>query len=161
MSLLFPLRVFYISGLFGAKLAEGIVRCRESRRTEQDKLSHDILCEQFGTTLCSVVLVLVFSFVPYVDWAAHVGGLVAGFTVGLMVFSFRVKAYRWKCMWFTLGFVLTFLGFAISFLKMTEEVKEGVAEVRVWVLFFVVGNRQRVSKSLLTLVFLCAFVGNG
>jgi hypothetical protein len=116
--------------LFGAKLAEGIIRCRESRKSEQDKLSHDILCEQFGTTLCSVVLVLLFSFVPYVDWAAHVGGLLAGFTVGLMVFSFRVKALKWKCFWFMFGFTITFFGFAVSIVKMMDEVKDGVAEVR-------------------------------
>lgn len=119
-----------VCGLFGAKLAEGIIRCRESRKSEQDKLSHDILCEQFGTTLCSVVLVLLFSFVPYVDWAAHVGGLLAGFTVGLMVFSFRVKALKWKCFWFMFGFTITFFGFAVSIVKMMDEVKDGVAEVR-------------------------------
>lgn len=117
-----------VCGLFGAKLAEGIIRCRESRKSEQDKLSHDILCEQFGTTLCSVVLVLLFSFVPYVDWAAHVGGLLAGFTVGLMVFSFRVKALKWKCFWFMFGFTITFFGFAVSIVKMMDEVKDGVAE---------------------------------
>ncbi len=43
----------------------------ESQKTEQAKLSHDILCEQFGTVLCSVILILAFSFIPYVDWAAH------------------------------------------------------------------------------------------
>jgi hypothetical protein len=52
---------------------------REKQRTEQDKLSHDILCEQFGTVLCSVIMILAFSFIPYVDWAAHVGGLIGGF----------------------------------------------------------------------------------
>jgi len=75
-----------VCGLFGAKIAEALCRSRESTKTNQKELSHAILCEQFGSTLCSVVLILVFSFIPYVDWAAHVGGLLGGFVVGLMLF---------------------------------------------------------------------------
>jgi hypothetical protein len=53
-----------VCGLFGAKIAEAICRCRESTKTDAKELSHAILCEQFASTLCSVILILVFSFIP-------------------------------------------------------------------------------------------------
>jgi rhomboid protease GluP len=53
-----------VCGLFGAKMAEAICRSRESTRGTAKELSHAILCEQCGSTLCSVILILVFSFIP-------------------------------------------------------------------------------------------------
>ena len=53
-----------VCGLFGAKLAEALCRCYESTKTDMKALSHAILCEQFASTLCTVILVLVFSFIP-------------------------------------------------------------------------------------------------
>ena len=53
-----------VCGLFGAKIAEALCRCRESTKTTAKELSHAILCEQFGSTLCTVILILVFSFIP-------------------------------------------------------------------------------------------------
>jgi rhomboid protease GluP len=53
-----------VCGLFGAKIAEALCRCRESTKTDARELSFSILCEQFASTLCSVILILVFSFIP-------------------------------------------------------------------------------------------------
>jgi membrane associated rhomboid family serine protease len=53
-----------VCGLFGAKIAEALCRCKESTKTTAKELSHAILCEQFGSTLCTVILILVFSFIP-------------------------------------------------------------------------------------------------
>ncbi len=53
-----------VCGLFGAKIAEALCRCRESTTGTAKELSHAILCEQFGSTLCTVILILVFSFIP-------------------------------------------------------------------------------------------------
>lgn len=117
-----------VCGLFGAKLAEALCRSRESTKTSQRELSHAILCEQFGTTLCSVILILLFSFIPFVDWAAHIGGLIGGFFISMMIFSCQIKTIRWKVVMFTFAFVFTMIGFSISILHMIEETKEGVAK---------------------------------
>ena len=101
----------------------------ESQKNEQAKLSHDILCEQFGTVLCSVILILAFSFIPYVDWAAHVGGLVGGFAVGMMLFSCRVKTWRWRIIWFLTGALMTGIGLVLGIIYMNEEIKDNVAEM--------------------------------
>lgn len=54
-----------VCGLFGAKIAEALCRCNEKTDENAGKeLSHAILCEQFASTLCSVILILVFSFIP-------------------------------------------------------------------------------------------------
>lgn len=117
-----------VCGLFGAKMAEAFCRMCERQKDSQEKLSHDILCEQFGSVLCSVILILAFSFIPYVDWAAHVGGLIGGFAVGLLLFSCRVKTKRWRFIWFLLGFIMTAIGLALGVMYMHEEVMNNVAE---------------------------------
>jgi len=47
-----------------------------------------------------------------VDWAAHLGGLLAGFFVGFMVFSVHMESYCLRLLWFLIGTALT-LGFII------------------------------------------------
>jgi membrane associated rhomboid family serine protease len=117
-----------VCGLFGAKMAEAFCRMCESQKSEQAKLSHDILCEQFGTTLCSVILILAFSFIPYVDWAAHVGGLIGGYAVGMLLFSCYVKTWRWRIIWFLTGFLMTAVGLVLGVVYMHEEIKGNVAD---------------------------------
>ena len=40
--------------------------------------------EQLGGIFCAVTAVELFSFIPYVDWAAHLGGLIAGFKMFIL-----------------------------------------------------------------------------
>lgn len=61
-----------VMGLFGAKLSEVVLRACERVRTKQDKVGRAVRKEQCCVVSCSVVLILLFSFIPYVDWAAHV-----------------------------------------------------------------------------------------
>lgn len=117
-----------VCGLFGAKLAESFCRMRESTKLPQRELAHKILCEQFGSTLCSVVLILVFSFIPFVDWAAHIGGLLGGFVVGLMLFAWGIKTVKYRWIVFALGLVLTLALFGSGFVHMVQESKDLVAE---------------------------------
>ncbi|EEC49807.1 predicted protein, partial [Phaeodactylum tricornutum CCAP 1055/1] len=70
-----------LMGLFGAKLAEVTLRVCDRADTEQQRVAHQVRKEQCTAVTCSVLLVMLFSFIPYVDWAAHLGGLVAGFAV--------------------------------------------------------------------------------
>jgi hypothetical protein len=72
--------------------------------------------------MCSVVIVGLFSFIPYVDWAAHLGGFLAGLVVGLMAFAFSVDNF-WCCWgWFLCGVALTIIFFAVSLNHMYTEV---------------------------------------
>lgn len=117
-----------VCGLFGGKLAEVFCRCCESQKTEYAKLKHRVLMEHFASTSCSVILVLVFSFIPYVDWAAHVGGLIAGFTIGMMCFALQIKTVRWRIIWFLVGTTLTTLLMATTIGYCFEVVKNDVAK---------------------------------
>mmetsp|Transcript_226 Transcript_226/g.361 ORF Transcript_226/g.361 Transcript_226/m.361 type:complete len:373 (+) Transcript_226:164-1282(+) len=117
-----------VCGLFGAKIAEAICRCRESTKTDAKELSHAILCEQFASTLCSVILILVFSFIPYVDWAAHVGGLLGGFLMGIMIFSLQIKTKRWKIGMFAVGLLASVIFYGLGIHQMFNDAKNNVAQ---------------------------------
>lgn len=54
-----------VMGLFGGKLAEVVVRSCESKNTVQGRIGHEVRKEQLGGVLCSVILVMAFSFIPY------------------------------------------------------------------------------------------------
>ena len=128
-----------VMGLFGGKIAEIICRCCEKKTTVQDRVAHQVRKEQCMGVTCSVVVVLAFSFIPYgtsggpllqlskgcypfsfltfchrtlVDWAAHLGGLLAGLFVGFMTFSVHMESYCLRLLWFLIGMGLT-LGFFI------------------------------------------------
>ena len=79
--------------------------------------------EQLSGVMCSVVLVGLFSFIPYVDWAAHLGGLVAGMTVGLVTFSFSIKSRVFILLWFVVGVGSTVVAFYLTMKYMYSEVE--------------------------------------
>jgi membrane associated rhomboid family serine protease len=95
-----------VMGLFGGKLAEIFCRQRESKKTVQGRIGHEVRQEQLRATLCSVTVVMAFSFVPYVDWAAHFGGFLAGFTAGFLCFAPRIKTKSYAIFWFVVGVVM-------------------------------------------------------
>lgn len=112
-----------VMGLFGGKLAEVFCRACESRRTTQGRIGHEVRMEQLSGVLCSVTLVGLFSFIPYVDWAAHLGGLVAGMLVGLVLFSSSIKSPCCVVFWFVVGMALTVAAFVASLVYMYNEVE--------------------------------------
>lgn len=54
-----------VMGLFGAKVAEVLCRACERDKTAQQRLGHQVRKEQCLGVFCSVVIVLLFSFIPY------------------------------------------------------------------------------------------------
>ena len=113
-----------VCGLFGAKLAEVFCRLCEARRTKQQRIGHEVRIEQCRGITCSVVVIALFSFMPMtaMDWAAHLGGLLAGIVVGLMVFAFSIDNRCWIGIWFLVGAALSIIFFAVSLNHMYNEV---------------------------------------
>ena len=74
--------------------------------------------EQLQQSLCSVLIVLAFSFVPFVDWAAHLGGVICGFTTGFLCFAPWIKTRHCAVFWFSIGIVLNVVvyGCTLSYL---------------------------------------------
>ena len=101
-------------GLFGAKLAEVICRCCESSKTVNGRVGHTVRCNQLSSVLCTVVLVGAFSFIPYVDWAAHLGGFISGLCVGIIIFSFWIKSRVYFALWLCVGITVTVVTFTLG-----------------------------------------------
>lgn len=103
-----------VMGLFGGKLAEIFCRACESHKTKQAKISRIVREEQLHHSLCSVTLVLLFSFVPYIDWAAHCGGLISGFTTGMVCFAPWIKTKGFAFFWFVFGLALNIIFYGVT-----------------------------------------------
>jgi membrane associated rhomboid family serine protease len=112
-----------VMGIFGAKLSEIVCRSCESRESVQEKVGHAIRKHQLAEALGGSIIVMLFSFIPFVDWAAHLGGLLTGITVGLTVFAFSVESMVWRCIWLVVGLALTITLFATSLTYMYNDVE--------------------------------------
>jgi membrane associated rhomboid family serine protease len=120
-----------VMGLFGGKGAEVICRCFESKTSDQEHVAYQVRKEQCAGVLCSVTIVMLFSFIPYVDWAAHLGGLLAGFCVGMIVFAADLKKACWsKLFWLLVGVGITGIYFIVIFQQMYSGKVEAAEELR-------------------------------
>lgn len=117
-----------VCGLFGAKIAETLCRCCQPRRTNYEKVKFGVLMKEFATTMSSVILILLLSFIPYVDWAAHVGGMLSGFTLGIVIFSCKIKTPKWRILWFIFGITISAMFYCITFIMMYQESKDKIAD---------------------------------
>mmetsp|Transcript_13203 Transcript_13203/g.28991 ORF Transcript_13203/g.28991 Transcript_13203/m.28991 type:complete len:381 (+) Transcript_13203:268-1410(+) len=117
-----------VMGLFGGKLAEVLLRCAERDDTDQAKVSHQVRKEQCVAVTCSVVLVMAFSFIPYVDWAAHLGGLIGGLVVGCFVFALELEWVPCRAVWILMGLAMTVIMFVMGLRYMYEEGNVQVVE---------------------------------
>jgi membrane associated rhomboid family serine protease len=106
-----------VMGLFGGKLAEVIVRameCCNNDHSQQERVARTVRKEQCCLVSTSVVIVMLFSFIPFVDWAAHLGGLISGFLIGLAIFPFDLQSTHWsvRIVCGGLGLTVTIICFA-------------------------------------------------
>jgi hypothetical protein len=65
-----------------------------------------------------------------VDWAAHLGGLLAGFCVGMIVFSLDILKQVWKLFWLLMGISLTVVYFAVTLQHMYSGEIDPAEELR-------------------------------
>eukprot|EP00553_Chaetoceros_curvisetus_P005739 CAMPEP_0204631632 /NCGR_PEP_ID=MMETSP0717-20131115/23093_1 /ASSEMBLY_ACC=CAM_ASM_000666 /TAXON_ID=230516 /ORGANISM="Chaetoceros curvisetus" /LENGTH=306 /DNA_ID=CAMNT_0051649237 /DNA_START=815 /DNA_END=1735 /DNA_ORIENTATION=+ len=111
-----------VMGLFGGKLGEIFCRACESRETVQGRIGHEVRMEQLSISLCSILMVMAFSFVPFVDWAAHIGGVISGFAIALVCFAPRIKTKAFAVFWFCVGLVFNFVMYFVLVSYMLTEV---------------------------------------
>jgi len=100
-----------VCGLFGAKMTEVFLRCCEPNDTLQERAARAVRRAECGGVLCSVVLVGLMSFIPFVDWAAHLGGLLGGLVVGFVIFPCWIRSWFWRVGWCIFGLFITILSF--------------------------------------------------
>ena len=84
----------------------------------------------FADTIIVLLLLLRTIHTLTVDWAAHLGGLVAGFVVGIPVFSCWIKTILWRVIWFVVGMALTAGTFAWGLTYMYSGVVDPAEELR-------------------------------
>lgn len=120
-----------VMGLFGGKFAEIILLCCERSETRVEKADERSRKEQACEVVGGIILVMAMSFIPYVDWAAHLGGLIAGFVIGLVCFSFKIRNWCFILIWFVIGVgstVALFAG-ALVFMYTGVEANEDLRDV--------------------------------
>lgn len=103
-----------ICGLFGAKLSEVVCRYCERKRSVQDRVGHEIRSVQFKQVIFNVIVIGLFSFVPFVDWAAHLGGFISGIAIGMVFFSCMIENKLVMLVGCSLGVFLTMTLFLLG-----------------------------------------------
>ena len=112
-----------IMGLMGGKISEIFCRMCAPNRTREERVGHAMRKEQWGMMMCFVIIVMLLSFVPFIDWAAHLGGLIVGMTVGLAIFSFQSHRPCLRILYFCTGVAFTVVYFAVSLWYMYDRVE--------------------------------------
>ena len=120
-----------LMGLFGAKLAEVFMFSCFCVERIGGSSSHGMRMEQLSGVLCSVSIISLFSLIPYVDWAGHLGGLLVGFLVGLCIFSSQIDGIFVKCLWGTAGFLglVGLLVYTVTYMYTTMEFNPELKDV--------------------------------
>jgi membrane associated rhomboid family serine protease len=84
-----------LMGLYGAKLAQVVtVSFFELRQNKYDDV---VRMEQLSSVLCGMTLVFLLTAFSYIDWSAHMGGILCGFFAGIVLFSNPIQSC---CAWF-------------------------------------------------------------
>mmetsp|Transcript_515 Transcript_515/g.1045 ORF Transcript_515/g.1045 Transcript_515/m.1045 type:complete len:429 (-) Transcript_515:100-1386(-) len=112
-----------VMGLFGAKLAEIVLLCCEKSNNLVEKAGARSRKQQTCLVVGGIVIVAAMSFIPYVDWAAHLGGMCAGFVLGLVCFSFHIRSWVFMIIWFVVGVGSTTVLYSLGIAYMYNEVE--------------------------------------
>jgi len=95
-------------GVFGAKFAEFLCRLCEKTATKQQQVMKQVRKEQIGGVVCSVSIISLLGFIPFVDSSAHVGGIITGFFVGMIFFSSLIQSLGVQVFCYTVGALAAF-----------------------------------------------------
>jgi len=98
-----------IMGLLGGNLAEVLWNSGKYDATQR-KIT-------LGSLIFIIVITMIFSSAPFIDWSAHLGGVVIGFLLGCFIFTYPPSTGDYKrfvtwsglasvVVYFVLGFIL-------------------------------------------------------
>lgn len=92
-----------LMGIFGAKIAQTITWSVFGLRKEYVKQGSNMMVEQLGSVVWSATAVFLLTFLTYIDWSGHLGGLVTGFLAGMTLFSYAIKNPLTRTVWACIG----------------------------------------------------------
>mmetsp|Transcript_36589 Transcript_36589/g.88190 ORF Transcript_36589/g.88190 Transcript_36589/m.88190 type:complete len:383 (+) Transcript_36589:141-1289(+) len=119
-----------VMGLFGAKLSEIMLLCCEKSTNVKERAGERSRKQQATLVIGGIVIVMAMSFIPYVDWAAHLGGMLAGLVLGFVCFSFKIRNWFFMGIWFVVGVGSTIALYSILMTYMYEvETKDELRDV--------------------------------
>lgn len=79
-----------LMGMFGARVSQAILWT--AFESEDEVIGQGaIIFERLGGTVCSAAVVFFLTFLTFIDWSGHLGGLFTGFLVGLMYFAYAIR----------------------------------------------------------------------
>jgi rhomboid protease GluP len=98
-----------LMGLFGARISQAVLWT--VFETEADYIGQgSIMFERLGSIVCSAAVLFCLTFLTYIDWAGHLGGLCTGFLVGFIVFAHAIEEKETKKTMKLFGFSGLLLG---------------------------------------------------
>lgn len=90
-----------LMGLYAAKLSQvSTTACFDTRFSHIDDA---IRLDHLSSVLCGLTLVSVMSSFTYIDWSGHMGGLVSGFSAGMVLFSAPIRGCCGRFLWSLIG----------------------------------------------------------
>ena len=102
-------------GVFGAKLSE--ILCQALFEQDKRKLEGwrpPPGSEQIGGVLCWMAITGLLGLAPFLDVSGLLGGFVAGFFMGMIIFSCNIRSPCQAIGWFCVGFIITLLLFIVA-----------------------------------------------
>uniref|UniRef100_A0A7S2N158 rhomboid protease n=1 Tax=Helicotheca tamesis TaxID=374047 RepID=A0A7S2N158_9STRA len=112
-----------LMGIFGAKLAEVATMSLFQTKLRRGELGNLVRLEQVGGVMCAVLVVGLFTLIPFVDLSGHFGGLCGGFVSGVVLFSGRLRSLFLKFFWSLAGIVLFVFGCIYSLIYLFQNVQ--------------------------------------
>jgi membrane associated rhomboid family serine protease len=108
-----------LMGLFAAKLAQVMIHTLfDVNKASQDEF---IRLDQLSSVVFGLVVISVLSFFTFIDWSGHLGGLMAGFFAGMVLFSNPIRSCCVRFLW-------TFLGLSGLVVTLTGSVYLAITE---------------------------------
>lgn len=93
-----------LMGLFGAKIAQVITWSIFTLDKDYRKQANSMF-ERLGGVVWSATIVFLLTFFTYIDWSSHLGGLVTGFLVGMIFFSYAIASKCCRAIWLCIGII--------------------------------------------------------
>ncbi len=96
-------------GLFGARITQAVLWT--AFETKMDYMGHGaIIFERLGGVVCSAAVVFVLTFLTYIDWSGHLGGMCTGILAGFFFFTHAIQDPKTRRTLRFLGFLVMLIG---------------------------------------------------